>query len=219
MNEVRGRHVDDPERRAARRLTRRLEALGVRVGGRAGAGTPPSGLVRVAGIRGPTVATVLRPVNTGSWNFGAEVLGKRLGQERAGAPGTIAKGATATEAWASAAGVGVDANDASGLSYRNRVTAAGVARLLGVAEDTPWGPALRTTLASPGSGTLRERLGGVRVRAKTGTLRGVSALSGWVWLERRGAWGEFSIISSGLSKARAVAIEDAAVRLLAARGR
>ena len=42
------------------------------------------------------------------------------------------------------------------------------------------------------------------VRAKTGTLDGVSALSGWVWLEHRDAWGEFSIVSRGLTKEAAV---------------
>jgi len=44
-----------------------------------------------------------------------------------------------------------------------------------------------------------------------------SALSGWVWLRRRGAWAEFSIISSDIPKYRAVEIEDAIVRKLAGR--
>jgi D-alanyl-D-alanine carboxypeptidase len=57
----------------------------------------------------------------------------------------------------------------------------------------------------------------VRVRAKTGTLIDASSLSGWVWLRRRQAWAEFSIISSDIPKYRAVEIEDSIVRKLAGR--
>ncbi|HWL90883.1 MAG TPA: D-alanyl-D-alanine carboxypeptidase, partial [Actinomycetota bacterium] len=60
---------------------------------------------------------------------------------------------------------------------------------------------------------------GVRVRAKTGTLIDISALSGWVWLEHEGRWGEFSIMSRGMSKSDAVAIENRIVRIVAARAR
>jgi D-alanyl-D-alanine carboxypeptidase len=62
-----------------------------------------------------------------------------------------------------------------------------------------------------GQGTLEDRLRDVKIRAKTGTLDGVSALSGWVWLDDRDAWGQFSIVSRGLTKDAAVRIEDAIV--------
>ncbi len=78
-----------------------------------------------------------------------------------------------------------------------------------------WGKTLLQTLPVPGQGTLKDRLGGVRVRAKTGTLGGVSALSGWVRLEKSGSWAEFSILSSGMPKSQAAAIEDRIVRILA----
>jgi D-alanyl-D-alanine carboxypeptidase len=55
----------------------------------------------------------------------------------------------------------------------------------------------------------------VQVRAKTGTLTDVSALSGWVFSERRDAWIEFSILSAGMSKPLASQIEDRIVRILA----
>jgi D-alanyl-D-alanine carboxypeptidase len=57
----------------------------------------------------------------------------------------------------------------------------------------------------------------VKVRAKTGTLIDISALSGWVWMAQESAWGEFSIMSRGMSKSEAVAIEDRIVRILANR--
>jgi D-alanyl-D-alanine carboxypeptidase len=78
---------------------------------------------------------------------------------------------------------------------------------------------LRKTLPFGGAGTLAGRLRDVRVRAKTGTLEEVSTLSGWVWLERAGTWAEFSILSRGLSKGAAVAIEDRVVRTVARRAR
>jgi D-alanyl-D-alanine carboxypeptidase/D-alanyl-D-alanine-endopeptidase (penicillin-binding protein 4) len=213
-----GVHVRDPERRAATYLTRRLEALGVRVAGDPGTGRAPGGLAELAAIRSVPLGEIVRRMNVWSSNFHAEVLGKRLGVAASGTPGTISKGAAATAGWASDHGASVTAYDGSGLSYWNRVTAARVARLLGTAERLPWGGALRSSLPTGGTGTLQGRLGGVTVRAKTGTLIGVSALSGYVWLERRATWAEFSILTSGSSKSTAVRIEDSVVRILSERG-
>jgi serine-type D-Ala-D-Ala carboxypeptidase/endopeptidase (penicillin-binding protein 4) len=218
-NQLRGRHISDPERRAAVTLTRALRRLGVRVDGKPGSGRSPSGLVEVARVGSPPLADLLRVMNVYSSNFYAEVLAKRLGVAGHGVPGTISKGSATAAAWADAHGVQVTAHDGSGLSYRNRATARGLARLLGMAEEEPWGLALRSSLPAPGQGTLRHRLKGVLVRAKTGTLRRISALSGWVWLEHRQAWAEFSILSSGISIYSAKAIEDKVVRILAERGR
>jgi D-alanyl-D-alanine carboxypeptidase/D-alanyl-D-alanine-endopeptidase (penicillin-binding protein 4) len=78
---------------------------------------------------------------------------------------------------------------------------------------------LRNGLPTGGEGTLEDRLHGVPVRAKTGTLSGVSTLSGWVRLKRAGSWGEFSIMSRGMSKTRAANMEDRIVRLLRKRAR
>jgi D-alanyl-D-alanine carboxypeptidase/D-alanyl-D-alanine-endopeptidase (penicillin-binding protein 4) len=111
-------------------------------------------------------------------------------------------------------GADVTLFDNSGLSYDNRVTAAGIVRLLWAAEDAPWGEQLRAALPTGGQGTLEDRLHGVQVRAKTGTLTDISALSGWVWSEHREAWLEFSILCAGMSKPDASAIEDRIVRLL-----
>lgn len=214
-NELAGRHVADPERQAAAWITRRLRALGVSVAEAPGAARAPEGLVEVAAIESKPLGVLLRTVNRFSWNFAAEVLGKRLGLEAGGAPGTIAKGAEAIRAWAAVGGASVSAFDSSGLSYRNRVSPTGIVRLLGLAEDRPWGAALHASLPGPGQGTMKGRLRGVMVRAKTGTLTRVSSLSGWVWLERRGVWAEFSIISKGLQKPVAMGIENAIVRTLA----
>ena len=209
-----GNDVGDPERRAAEILSQRLEDLGIDVVGRPGSGSPPSGLDELAFVTSKPLQTLLQQLLRPSDNFAAEVLGKRLGVETAGTPGTIAKGAAAIEGFTHAHGADFVINDNSGLSYANRVTAEGIVRLLWVAEDATWYRALRRALPTGGQGTLRDRLHGIQVRAKTGTLTDVSALSGWVLSDGTDAWVEFSILCSGMSKATASAIEDEIVTIL-----
>jgi D-alanyl-D-alanine carboxypeptidase/D-alanyl-D-alanine-endopeptidase (penicillin-binding protein 4) len=211
-----GRHLRDPERLAAKALTKKLEARGIEITGKPGLGSPPRGLVAMATVRSDPLVTIMRRMNLISSNFRAEVLGKLLGAKRLGSPGTIAKGARVIEGFANAQGVRVKAHDGSGLSYDNRVSADGVIELLRVAEQAPWGDALRGTLPAGGEGTLEDRLQTVTVRAKTGTLIEVSALSGWVWLEREDAWAAFSILSSGMNNDHAKSIENRIVRVVAA---
>jgi serine-type D-Ala-D-Ala carboxypeptidase/endopeptidase (penicillin-binding protein 4) len=207
--------VFDPERRAAAAMTTELRALGVRVDGGPGAGPVAKRARTIAGVRSAPLVDILRRQNIGSVNLDAEVLGKRLGAAVFGPPGTTAKGAAAIRRWASRRGVPIVARDASGLSYRNRITAAAMVRLLTLARRA-WGDTLPSTLAAPGEGTLAGRLGGLALRAKTGTLLdGVSALSGYVRQAGSSRWFAFSIMSRGLSKDRAVAIEDAVVRIVA----
>jgi len=218
-NVVNGRFTREPEAFAARSLTKQLEKRGVAVVGKAGSGEPPEGLADIAVIQSRPLRSILAAMDRPSDNFYAEVLGKLLGANSVGPPGTIAKGAAAVRDWVAEQGVDFSLYDGSGLSYANRVTARGIVQLLWVADAATWGPVLRQALASGGQGTLEDRLHGVKVRAKTGSLDGVSALSGWVWLEREGAWTEFSILSRGMPKWIASSIEDAIVRILAANAR
>ncbi len=213
-NTARGRHILDPERRFAAALTDRLEKLGVRVDGAPGAGPAPQGLSPVAAVRSAPLKKLMRHMNRRSSNFFAEMLGKRLAAERYGPPGSIAAGARAIAAWARGNGVTIESHDSSGLSHANHVSARGITRLLEVAGNSPWGEALRRSLPGGGQGTLEDRLGSVALRAKTGTLENVSALSGWIWLQRRDHWAQFSILSSGTSKEHAVEVENAIVRTL-----
>ena len=211
----RGNRDADPEREAAAALTKLLEKRGIAVRGRPGDGAPPNGVDVLATTESKPLTVLLAKMLRPSWNFAAEVLGKGLGVETAGTPGTIAKGAAAIEAWVRSHGADdFTLYDNSGLSYANRVDAAGIVRLLWAAEASTWGDALRNALPTGGQGTLEDRLHHVQVRAKTGTLTDVSALSGWVWAERMGTWIEFSIVSD-VGKPAATQIEDQIVRLLA----
>lgn len=215
-----GRHIPNPEWRAARALTRKLENMGVPVKGSPSAGYMPQKAIALAAVTSPQLWRVVRYTNRSSSNFFAEVLGKRLGAEVFGAPGSITKGADAVERFAHARGVTLSAYDASGLSYANRVSPLGIVKLLtAVEENAPYYEVLRDGLPRGGQGTLEDRLKGVRVRAKTGSLRYVSALSGWVWLKKTQSWAEFSILSSGMSYYPSKAVEDRIVRLLTNYGR
>jgi D-alanyl-D-alanine carboxypeptidase len=205
----------DPELGAAQSLTSRLEHLGVRVSGRPSSGAAPSALEAIATIRSRPLGAILRSMLRPSINFDAEVLGKALGAETSGPPGTIANGAAAISSWVHDHGEpSFRSFDASGLSYADRVTTDGIVHLLSVAETEPWGDELRSDLPSGGQGTLDHRLEGVKVRAKTGTLDGISALSGWVVSRRSRGWLEFSILSSGMDKGRASHLEDQIVKVL-----
>jgi len=105
--------------------------------------------------------------------------------------------------------------DSSGLSYWDRVTANGMTRLLEAATHAAWGATLRGVLPSGGQGTLEGRLTDVKLHAKTGTLTGHSALSGWVWLSKVGVWAQFSILDRGMSYSTEKLLENAIVRTIA----
>jgi D-alanyl-D-alanine carboxypeptidase len=212
-NQAGGIHITDPELRAARALTQELRERGVVVADKAAAAKAPPPLVPVAEVASEHLPRLLEVMNRYSSNFWAEVLGKRLGAEAQGPPGSIAKGAATISGWAAQFGVVVKARDSSGLSYANRVSPSGIVRLLDLMEDRPWAEDLREALPEGGQGTLDRRLRGVPVHAKTGTLSGISALSGYVWMRHRGVWAEFSILSR-LPKDTAVRIEDRVVRIL-----
>lgn len=214
-NTYRGNHIKNPEWRAARALTRKLEAFGVDVAGRPRAELMPQKLTQIATTGSVPLAEMVRYTNRASANFFAEMFGKRLGAETFGAPGTIAKGAQAIERYAARRGVTVTAYDSSGLSYSNRVAPSGMVKLLGQVEtNEPFYETLRRGLPTGGQGTLEDRLRGVKLRAKTGSLSGISALSGWIYLQQTQSWAEFSIMSSGMSYYPSKGVEDRIVRVM-----
>ena len=207
-----GHHVAEPERWAARVFRTKLRARDVDVRGVAAARRSHPPLRSLGRVTSAPLLDILHRMNVPSSNFRAEVLGKWLGLAGGG---SIDAGADRVCAWVAGQGERFTCEDASGLSYANRASARGLTRLLWRAETEPWGEDLRSTLARGGQGTLRDRLTGVRIRAKTGTLIDVSALSGWIWVEAAEDWVPFSIMSSGFDDATAKTIEDRIVRVLA----
>jgi D-alanyl-D-alanine carboxypeptidase/D-alanyl-D-alanine-endopeptidase (penicillin-binding protein 4) len=201
-----------------------LARHGVRVLGASGTGGTPPGAAVLAKHDSIDVGQLLTPFLKLSNNMHAETLVKAAGRQATGR-GTWPDGeATIDKALTQ---LGVDPNrlstwDGSGLSRMDQVAPDQVASLLLAARSKPWFAQFYAALPVAGNpdrmvgGTLRSRMHGTpaegKVRAKTGSLTGVSALSGYV----TAADGEelvFSMISNQtLGSPRAV--EDAvAIRL------
>ncbi len=153
------------------------------------------------------LATVLERCNEDSENLYAEALIKRIGHEVAGGPGTWSNGAaimrmTLNERLGSHAGAAIVVADGSGMSRENRVTTELLAEWVrSLALDERLGAAFRESLPVAGEeGTLRKRFRGREldrvVRAKTGYLSGVSAMTGIVPGPGGRGGAVFSIISN-----------------------
>jgi serine-type D-Ala-D-Ala carboxypeptidase/endopeptidase (penicillin-binding protein 4) len=181
----------DPAADAARVVTDRLRAKGVAVVGAPRAGRAPDGGTEVASMASPPVSQIVAEMLTHSDNETAEAALKEIGVSASG-NGSAAAGKAALTQLLTDAGVAVDGVglvDGSGLSNQGRLTCGTLTELLNLPEA---GPVLRDGLAVAGeTGTLAERWRGTqvagRLRAKTGSLRNVTALAGEV--EPMGALG------------------------------
>jgi D-alanyl-D-alanine carboxypeptidase/D-alanyl-D-alanine-endopeptidase (penicillin-binding protein 4) len=135
---------------------------------------------------------VLRRIGKNSQNLFAECLLKRCGfawAKRRGAAdpqGSWTLGQGAVVDLVSRAGIGtagLAVADGSGLSRDNACTARQLVRVLAWMQGQPTGPLLHSSLSVAGvDGSLRKRLTDIpgRVYAKTGTMRGVRSLAGYV---------------------------------------
>ena len=205
-----------PEQQAAASLTAALESLNTEVEGAPGAGDGPTDLTPLTRIPSAPLADLLTTQNHGSVNFYAEMLLKALGADATGTPGSTADGAAMVESWADGWGVDAQVRDGSGLSHEDRISTHDLVALLLLAAREPWATTLARSLPGPGDGTVGDRLIGLPMRAKTGTLfeTPVSSLSGYI-TDASGTAVAFSVISRDLDKATAAAIEDEVVRILA----
>ena len=173
---------------AARALTEALEARGITVTGRAGAGRAPSDAVPITFDLSQKLANVVPRMNADSDNFVAEMVLKELGTTFA-ERGTTAAGAGVVRSTLREAGIplaGVRMADGSGLSRFDRVTVRALADILRAGGTDPaFGKIFFSSLAVAGkTGTLHARLGTRptygRIHAKTGTTNRASALAGFV---------------------------------------
>jgi D-alanyl-D-alanine carboxypeptidase/D-alanyl-D-alanine-endopeptidase (penicillin-binding protein 4) len=195
---------------AAARLAAELRRRGIGVGG-SGQGLKPPGLVReIAHTDSPPVRTLAAITNVPSDNFMAEMLLKAIGMHFGGA-GTTAAGASAVRTELRKLGIRPAVVDGSGLSRADTTTPGYIVGLLrGMAADPAVAAPFRNSLAVAGrSGTLAGRMRGTaaagRCVGKTGTLDGVSALSGYC----RGAHDlAFSILMNGVNVSGARALQD-----------
>jgi len=146
----------------------------------------PPGALRLLAFQGPELASSVRLLLQYSSNPIAEGLLKAMGGAETGEPGSFANGARALRATLAALGLdlaGAEIVDGSGLSLRDRVSPRTLVAALRIARGSfAIGPELLSGLPVAGrNGTLAHRApdASERVRAKTGTLSGVVALSGF----------------------------------------
>ena len=192
--------VHDPAWAAAMRLAALLEARGVPVTDGIEARYRPLKLfdttateftasrpgVEIARLVPPPLIENVTFLNKQSQNLHAELLLRRIGLETG--DGSREAGLAAIETMLAELAVerwSWDLWDGSGMSVYNRVTPRTVATLLRWTAQQSWADAFRSTLPVGGvDGTLRRRFAGTslegRIYAKTGTLLGTSALSGFM---------------------------------------
>jgi D-alanyl-D-alanine carboxypeptidase/D-alanyl-D-alanine-endopeptidase (penicillin-binding protein 4) len=182
-----GHYAKEPELVAAAALKNAMRKQRISVDGRVGHANLPDRELRrdpLAAVSSPTAAKLIEETNVPSNNFFAEMLLKRLAAE-SDRRGTRVAGAQAVERFAHEAGTDVQAVDGSGLSRRNAVSPHEVGKLLvTMARDPINGRAFRHSLPIAGhEGTVSDRMDGTAAdgncQTKTGTLDGVSALSGY----------------------------------------
>lgn len=198
--------VEQPAAMLGRLLAARIQAAGVPVGGESARapGREPAG-VRLAEPQesigaGTTIAVVttaladvLKRCNADSENLYAEALMKRMAHAVTGEPGSWESGAAVlrmviSERLGPAAAASTTIVDGSGLARENLLTPSTLAKwLVNMARDTRVGPAFVSSLATPGEGTLKTRFNEYRLRgqvaAKSGYIKGVRGLSGYVTSE------------------------------------
>ncbi len=179
-----GSFASDPARVAASKLAASLRAAGIRIRRRIALRNAAAGSTRtIAVVRSPRIDALVNNTDVYSNNFFAEMLLKLLGAEFGGS-GSTASGARVVEAFAHGKGTAVHAVDGSGLTRGNRASPLQVVRLLRSMRDAPVGDDFVSDLAlSSREGTVAQRMDGTaaeaRCRVKTGTLTGVSNLSGY----------------------------------------
>jgi D-alanyl-D-alanine carboxypeptidase/D-alanyl-D-alanine-endopeptidase (penicillin-binding protein 4) len=154
-------------------------------------GAAPAGATELAHVDSPTISELVESMLTRSDNDLAEALGRQVALA-AKLPATFDGEAAATHAALQPilgpSGTSIALKDGSGLSPLNRVQPAAIARLLAeVTQDAKYDAVLSGLPVAGFDGTLGNRYrkppsatAAGQVRAKTGTLNGVSALAGLV---------------------------------------
>lgn len=183
--------VDDPSRAAAREFAGLLRGHGIQIRGRIQHRASPVGEAAevLAAVDSPPVREIVEWFLTWSDNEATEVITRHIGLVRSG-EGSFAGGIRGIVGTLEELGVrtqGLDIHGGSGLSRPNRIRPETLVDALRVAGD-PSRPELATVLGALPvagfTGSLTDRFDTAadvspgRVRAKTGTLTGVTSLAG-----------------------------------------
>ncbi len=182
-NSSSGHFSSSPAKRATRTLDRSLRHAGIRISPKVALRRTPAEAEQLAVIHSPPLGEIVNTTDVWSDNFFAEMLEKLLGA-RFGGAGTTAAGTRVVEAFAREMGSHIHQVDGSGLTRSNLASPADVVNLLLGVKKSEIGDEFIQDLALSGKeGTTAGRMKGTaaygRCRLKTGTLTGVSNLSGY----------------------------------------
>lgn len=193
------RRIDNPALFGGHAARAMLKAAGIEVKGKVKVGAAPKKRRRLGRVRSRSLAMMAADVNKLSNNVMAEHLLRTIGREQGGTGDWDAGRAAVSEFLTKAVGI-------RGFTYRNGSglfgdTAFSAREMVAVLQHmhtrTPALPEFSASLAIGGlDGTLRRRMKGfppLAIRAKTGTLNGVIALSGYVTFAD-GSLGAFSFL-------------------------
>jgi D-alanyl-D-alanine carboxypeptidase/D-alanyl-D-alanine-endopeptidase (penicillin-binding protein 4) len=220
----------DPPLTAGRDFVALLARAGVHVVGGVTRGAAPTGSVALGSVNSPTVAALVSRMLQHSDNDVAEALFRHIAIARH-QPGTFVGGAIAVRQWLATLGVDIRAAqlvDGSGLSLRDRLSPLVLTAVLRAVADptqTTLRPMVSGLPVSGFTGTLASRyrvaprkvvpdLGAGAVRAKTGTLTGVSALAGYV-TDADGRLLAFAFIANAVPVGGLTAAQTALDRIVA----
>jgi serine-type D-Ala-D-Ala carboxypeptidase/endopeptidase (penicillin-binding protein 4) len=197
---------------AARLLTTLWQQAGGRLTGRVREGPAPTDTPPSFELTSPPLAEVVRDINKYSNNVMAQQLLLTLALQGPGiAQATPEGGRAALRRWlgerVGAPPAAVVLDNGSGLSRQTRVSAALLARVLQTAWASPVMPELMASLPILGQdGTLRRAQVGVgQAHLKTGSLRGVAGVAGYVL----GASGRRYVLVAVVNHAHAAAARPA----------
>ena len=196
--------VEDPRWYAGYVLKKLCEARGISVKGGVDLGGEGE-LNELASYDSKPLAELLQQLGKKSDNFYSEMLLKTVGYKLKGKPGKSAGGAEAAVAWLKQIGAwepGTKISNGSGLYDANRLSPRTLTRLLNYTlNDSRLSPDFLAQLAVGGiDGTLAARFYTLKaqrsVLAKTGTLRRIVSLGGYVFGPERSTAVSFSFIVS-----------------------
>lgn len=184
------RNIVNPSLYAGHMFKTFLEARGIKIQGNIVEGTIPATARQILEFDSLPLWQIVWGMNKFSNNFVADQVVKKLGAEGAGQPGTLQKGILAIERALDEIGVRRGTYrvvDGSGLTRNTRFTARQLLTVLRAAyKDFSLSHEFVSSLAIAGEdGSLRRRFSsiserdGAFLRAKTGSLDGVSTLAGY----------------------------------------
>ena len=218
----------DPAASFAAVFSAQLKGLGIQIKSIEPHGAVPSKTVLLYEHQSEPLSRLIEDMNHFSSNFIAEQLLYALGSDLSKASPPSGGGWSRERGLARlqqfVAGLGVPHDqvrvvDASGLSHENRLSASAITKILLKAwRDPAVRPQFETSLSVLGeSGTLKKRkmeVHGSILRAKTGTIDGVTALAGFLY----GACGKvtaFSLLLNGYGFEEGRRVEEEIVPLVA----